>query len=311
MFTTAIFRLFGWNPIPQDTQDLIRTTTATRKNLLLIYPNSSEWDLPILLSFLWSAISGCNWFVVTEELPFIFRCLWPMKSKVAGKTAWCLGWSGAETCNVYIQSENESSGDLGEISQCVGVVGPNYHPEIRCVHAAAQSGKYATSSEYIPYYLTQFVRLNNRNKTVATPTYIRKRGITYKSCVTGKTILAPFDLMCVAYFTNIVCSILVAFHNFKLAVISGALNGFLLVNRCHWASSLMSVVVLAKIALECVASSSPGTIFSCMNLMLQAAMLYWTIEHEFSWNVPTFTRHFMSTISVGLSMIIHTLAKMF
>jgi hypothetical protein len=311
MFVTAFFRLFGWNGIPEDTKDLIRSTTATRKNLLLIYPHSSKWDLQILLSFLWSAISGCNWFVIADELPFIFWILWPMKSKVAGKTAWCLRWSGVDACDVYIQSENELSGDLGEISQTVGVVGPNYHPEIRCVHAAAQSAKYTTSSEYIPYYLTQFVRLNNRNKIIATPTYIRKRGITYKSCATGKTLLAPFDPMCLAYFTNIVCSILVAFHNLKLAAISAALNGFLLFSRAHSASNMMATIVMAKIALECVVSSSPGTIFSCMNLMLQAAVLFWTMENEFSWNVAVFNRHFVSTISVGLSMIIHTFAKMF
>jgi hypothetical protein len=279
-FVKFFLRTLGWRDLSNETKTLLRSSVQKFDSLLIVYPSTSAWDLLILYAFLSTEISNTNWWLFGEKLPRWFFRVLPAKRKISGSIATAIHYNHKNFCNVYLAPEGSISIEqIPEIAESVAVVGTNYHPNVRKVHVSAQSNKYEVSVDYLPYYLSQFLRVNPGKFPVIAPTYLKRKGITYKPCLRGAMILSVFDPLAVSYLVN--CLFAVFLLSGPVCWTSLIVNLWLLYTKYHGSQMFLQSFVVTHLALKFM--SGPTELLCFLILACQSLLMLTISDTPFNW----------------------------
>jgi hypothetical protein len=304
-----LFQLLGWRDMEQETKDVLKKSVQTHDSLLIVYPSSSSWDLLLIYAFLSTSVAECNWWLFREKLPRWFCKVLPNKRKILDSTATAISFSHQNFCDIYLVPEDLITvEEIPQIAASVAVVGANYHPDVRRVHISAQSKKYDTSVDYLPYYLSQFLRLNPGDLHVMTPTYLKKKGITYKPCLTGKLILTAFDPLALGYLAHVLLAALMFPVLGWTAILSFSCHLFLLHSKSHQLQIFLQALVLVRICLSIIMSDHPLAWLVSLSLSYQSFIMTRAHTH-FNWTVSNTRRRLVASYGLALNCMFYWLLQ--
>ena len=306
-FAKFFLQLLGWQTPTNETGRVLKESVKNFSSLLVVYPCSTGWDLLILWTFLSSEIPNVNWWLLREKLPWWFFRILPQKRRVADTLATAITFNHRNFCDVYLVPEDMISvEEIPRIAESVAIIGANYHPNVRRVHISAQSSKYETSVDYLPYYLSQFLRLNPGNFPVISPTYFKREGITYKPCLSGAMILSAFDPLAVSYLANFFAAGVLMPLCYEICATSMLINLWLLCTKRHSAQIFLQSWVVVHMAIK-IMTGDPQPLLGIL-LALQMWVMIRVREAVFDWTTANINPRLVASYSLSITLLIYSLA---